>query len=42
MPCSIAEAFLGREPFVMYLGDNLLPDGIVDLVGQFERSGPTP
>ena len=27
-----AEPFLGDSPFVMYLGDNLLRDGIVDLV----------
>jgi glucose-1-phosphate thymidylyltransferase len=33
-----AEPFLGGEPFVMYLGDNLLQGGIVDLVERF-RSG---
>src|SRR3954452_16179229 len=27
-----AEPFLGDAPFVMYLGDNLLRDGITDLV----------
>jgi glucose-1-phosphate thymidylyltransferase len=27
-----AEPFLGSEPFVMYLGDNLLQGGIADLV----------
>ena len=35
-----AEAFLGGEPFVMYLGDNLLRDGIDDLVTAFRRSEP--
>jgi glucose-1-phosphate thymidylyltransferase len=33
-----AEPFLGEEPFVMYLGDNLLQGGIVDFVERF-RSG---
>jgi glucose-1-phosphate thymidylyltransferase len=35
-----AEPFLGRSPFVMYLGDNLLRDGIVDLVDTFRNEGP--
>jgi glucose-1-phosphate thymidylyltransferase len=35
-----AEAFLGDSPFVMYLGDNLLKDGITDLVETFKRSEP--
>src|SRR3954468_3220458 len=30
-----AEPFLGDAPFVMYLGDNLLRDGIIDLVDAF-------
>jgi len=30
--------FVGDEPFVVYLGDNLLKDGIVHLVKQFETS----
>ena len=35
-----AEDFLGGDPFVMYLGDNLLRDGIRDLVEAFRSSGP--
>jgi glucose-1-phosphate thymidylyltransferase len=35
----ISEKFLGREPFVMYLGDNLLCDGISDHVKCFLNSG---
>jgi glucose-1-phosphate thymidylyltransferase len=35
-----AEGFLGRSPFVMYLGDNLLRDGITELVDRFRRSAP--
>src|SRR6266571_8138382 len=30
-----AEPFLSDSPFVMYLGDNLLRDGIIDLVEAF-------
>ena len=33
-----AETFLGDSPFVMYLGDNLLRDGIKDLVDKFRIS----
>lgn len=36
----IAEAFIGGEPFVMYLGDNLLNKGIVPFVEQFVRNAP--
>src|SRR5918994_800781 len=36
----ISEAFLGGEPFVMYLGDNLLNKGIVPFVDQFDREHP--
>ena len=35
-----AESFLGDNSFVMYLGDNLLKDGITDLVEAFKRSEP--
>ena len=35
-----AEPFLGDSPFVMYLGDNLLRDGIVDLVDTFRTDQP--
>src|SRR5215813_4395881 len=35
-----AEPFLGADPFVMYLGDNLLQGGIGDLVAQFRASSP--
>src|ERR1700742_4221204 len=35
-----AEPFLGSDPFVMYLGDNLLQGGIQDLVSVFRRNQP--
>jgi len=35
-----AEEFLGDGPFVMYLGDNLLRDGITELAGHFRDSEP--
>jgi glucose-1-phosphate thymidylyltransferase len=35
-----AEPFLGEDPFVMYLGDNLLQGGIADLVGAFREHSP--
>jgi glucose-1-phosphate thymidylyltransferase len=35
-----AEAFLQDDPFVMYLGDNLVPDGITGFVQQFEAGRP--
>ncbi|HSK11175.1 MAG TPA: glucose-1-phosphate thymidylyltransferase [Vicinamibacterales bacterium] len=36
----ISEAFLGGEPFVMYLGDNLLNKGIGTFVRQFAAERP--
>jgi glucose-1-phosphate thymidylyltransferase len=36
----IAQPYLGEEPFVMYLGDNLLKDGIERFVREFERERP--
>jgi glucose-1-phosphate thymidylyltransferase len=35
-----AEPFLADSPFVMYLGDNLLRDGITDLVDEFRVGAP--
>src|SRR4051794_11225191 len=35
-----AEPFLGSDPFVMYLGDNLLQGGIEDLVAAFRNNQP--
>jgi len=32
--------YLGDDPFVMYLGDNLLKDGITELVDKFRQSEP--
>lgn len=36
----IAEGFLGTEPFIMYLGDNILKDALHSLVSQFEKNHP--
>jgi glucose-1-phosphate thymidylyltransferase len=36
----ISEAFIGGEPFVMYLGDNLLNKGITHFVDEFAREKP--
>lgn len=37
----ISEPFLGNEPFVMYLGDNLLNKGIGPFVDEFVRTKPS-
>lgn len=36
----ISEAFMGSDPFVMYLGDNLLNRGINEFVDEFVREAP--
>ncbi len=36
----ISEGFLGQDPFVMYLGDNLLNKGIAPFVEEFQRERP--
>ena len=36
----ISEPFIGNEPFVMYLGDNLLAKGIIGFVEEFVREKP--
>ena len=36
----ISKSFLGTEPFVMYLGDNLLNKGLTPFVRDFERDRP--
>jgi len=36
----ISEPFIGRDPFVMYLGDNLLNKGITAFVEEFVREAP--
>ncbi len=35
-----ARTFLGDDPFVMYLGDNMISGGIAHLVQEFHDSGP--
>ena len=36
----ISQSFVGRSPFVMYLGDNLIKDGIAPFVREFEAEKP--
>src|SRR4051812_35105275 len=36
----ISESFIDGDPFVMYLGDNLLNRGITGFVEEFEREQP--
>lgn len=36
----ISESYLGKEPFVMYLGDNLIMGGITDFVAEFQKNKP--
>lgn len=36
----IAEGFIGTDDFVMYLGDNLIKDGIKDIVEAFNKNRP--
>lgn len=36
--CQCAESFVGSEPFVMYLGDNLIPEGLSGAVSRFRSS----
>jgi glucose-1-phosphate thymidylyltransferase len=35
-----ARDFVTGRPFLMYLGDNLLPEGLTRFVEEFERTGP--
>lgn len=37
----IAEDFMGKDDFVMYLGDNLLAEGIQKFVAEFKKNRPT-
>jgi len=36
----IASDYIGKEPFVMYLGDNLIMGGITDFVSEFQKHKP--
>lgn len=35
----VARGFIGDDPFVMYLGDNLLKNGITSFVSEFDKGG---
>ncbi|MGW5734177.1 MULTISPECIES: glucose-1-phosphate thymidylyltransferase [Streptomyces] len=37
---SLARPFLGNDDFVMYLGDNMLPDGVGEIAAQFAADRP--
>jgi glucose-1-phosphate thymidylyltransferase len=36
----LSRDFLGNEPFIMYLGDNILKEGIEDFVKEFDKNKP--
>ncbi|HCT78969.1 MAG TPA: glucose-1-phosphate thymidylyltransferase [Micromonosporaceae bacterium] len=36
----IARGFLGDDDFVMYLGDNILPEGVAEVAEEFHRDRP--
>ncbi|MEV0529972.1 glucose-1-phosphate thymidylyltransferase [Streptomyces sp. NPDC050439] len=36
----LAQEFLGDDDFVMYLGDNMLPDGVTDIAREFTQKRP--
>lgn len=36
----ISQPFIGRDPFVMYLGDNLIKDGVTPFVREFQAEKP--
>jgi glucose-1-phosphate thymidylyltransferase len=36
----LARPFLGEDDFLLYLGDNILADGLADAAGQFRRHRP--
>ncbi|WP_320774432.1 glucose-1-phosphate thymidylyltransferase [Streptomyces sp. CRN 30] len=37
---TLAKPFLGDDDFVMYLGDNMLPEGTADIAGEFRAGRP--
>lgn len=37
----VAEEFVGQDPFVLHLGDNIFVDGISEFVDHFEREKPS-